>query len=91
MKRNPSRLLTAQERWRLRHPEAAEAHRAVHAAFRRGALVRLPCEVCGDPRSDFHHPNYAEPLVGQFLCRKHHKALHRKPILKKAPGGDAKP
>jgi hypothetical protein len=80
-----SRLLTAQERWRLRNPQALTAHRAVQAAVRRGTLVRLPCEVCGDPRSDFHHPNYAEPLVGKFLCRKHHKAVHRRKIVK-GPG-----
>lgn len=80
-----SKLLTAQARWRLRNPAARAAHMAVQAAIRRGTLVRAPCAECGHPRSDAHHADYSRPLDVEWLCRRHHVARHRKPIVK-GPG-----
>lgn len=79
-----SRLLTRQERWRLRNPEAVRAHNAVKEALRTGKLVKLPCQVCGSPHSEAHHPNYDKPLRVRWLCRIHHKRLHQRQILKRA-------
>ena len=36
-----------------------------------------PCEMCGEKRTDRHHPNIEEPLNIVFLCRVHHKAAHK--------------
>ena len=49
---------------------------ALNYAVNNGKLKRLPCEVCGDPKSDGHHPNYSMPLEVNWLCRKHHSKLH---------------
>lgn len=43
-----------------------------------GRIVRQPCEVCGEPRSDAHHDDYDKPLDVRWLCRPHHMELHRK-------------
>lgn len=59
------------------NPEVRRAHNAVRRAILRGTLVRLPCEVCGDPRSEAHHPDHSKPLEVRFLCKLHHKAIHR--------------
>lgn len=67
-----------QKRWRERNPVAAWAHSAVRSAIRRGILTPRSCEVCGDEKAEFHHPNHRLPLHGQWLCRKHHKAEHRR-------------
>lgn len=41
-----------------------------------GTMVRLPCEVCGDPKSHAHHEDYSKPLEVKWLCAKHHKEIH---------------
>lgn len=71
---DPSR----QAKWRQRNPIAAWAHAATRSAIRRGILERKPCEVCGDPKTDAHHPDWTQPLLTIWLCRKHHKAEHRR-------------
>lgn len=58
--------------WIKRNPEKRAAHKAVHNAIRRGDLVRLPCVVCGDPKSQAHHSDYEKPLEVTWRCRKHH-------------------
>jgi hypothetical protein len=59
-------------------PERPLARRAMAQAIKRGVLVRQPCEVCGDPKSQGHHWSYAREhwLDVKWLCRKHHAAEH---------------
>jgi hypothetical protein len=59
-----------------KHPEKHTAHLAMTAAIRRGELVRKPCEVCGDPKTDGHHDDYSKPLEVRWLCRVHHIEHH---------------
>lgn len=54
------------------------ARNKLRYALERGVLERQPCEVCGDPKTDGHHDDYAKPLEVRWLCRVHHMALHRK-------------
>ena len=49
----------------------------MHNAVNRGKLQKLACEVCGDQKSEGHHEDYAKPLEVTWLCRKHHKDVHR--------------
>lgn len=49
---------------------------AVCNAIRDGRLVRLPCEVCGDPKSQAHHDDYRRKLKVRWLCFKHHREAH---------------
>lgn len=39
-------------------------------------LVSMPCVVCGEIKTDKHHPNPDEPLAVMYLCRAHHKRQH---------------
>ena len=55
-----------------------EARRVTQNALRDGSLTRMPCEVCGDKKSDAHHVNYDKPLEIRWLCRKHHLRAHGK-------------
>ena len=48
----------------------------VHAAIVRGDLTRLPCEVCGKPKTHAHHDDYAKPLDVRWLCPAHHGLHH---------------
>jgi hypothetical protein len=64
---------------RLRDPDQYAARLALRTAVARGALVRQPCWVCGDPKSQGHHASYAEDarLDVTWLCPRHHAAAHR--------------
>ena len=67
---------TRQQRWRQRNPRSYLAHITVANALRLGVLERQPCAVCGDPKAEAHHNDYANPLEVSWLCRTHHRARH---------------
>ena len=54
-----------------------EARWKVNRAIASGAMVRKPCEVCGNPKTQAHHDDYAKPLDVRWLCTKHHAEQHR--------------
>ena len=68
--------MTRQERWRERNPIASWAHMATRSAIRRGLLRKRPCQQCGEPNAEGHHPDYKTPLRVIWLCRACHKAHH---------------
>jgi hypothetical protein len=58
----------------FRHPGAKRlrAHNVVRG------LEPEPCEVCGDPAAEKHHPDYDRPLLVRWLCKVHHGELHQR-------------
>src|SRR5665213_1535561 len=62
---------------RARYPQKNAARMAVNCAVRGGKLKRLPCEICGNPKSEGHHEDYSKPLEVRWLCDPHHKAAHK--------------
>ena len=60
-----------------RYPEKTGARKAVYIALRKGELIKRPCEICGDRRSQAHHDDYSKPLEVKWLCAAHH-ADHEK-------------
>lgn len=60
----------------VKFPEKALARTKLYNAVRSGKLIRLPCEVCGDPKSQGHHHDYSKPLDVKWLCFKHHRLEH---------------
>lgn len=68
---------------RKRYPGKTKARRAVANALKTGAITRLPCEVCGDTKSEAHHEDYRKPLDVRWLCFYHHRIAHgQKPAPK---------
>lgn len=61
-----------------KNPDKIRARNLAMKAIRRGDIVRLPCEVCGDELSEAHHDDYSKPLQVRFLCKIHHMEHHRK-------------
>jgi hypothetical protein len=41
-----------------------------------GKIIKLPCQVCGEIKSETHHPDYSKPEKVMFLCKRHHKEIH---------------
>lgn len=61
-----------------REPDASRelARHMARDALRKGLLVREPCFMCG-AHAEMHHPSYSAPLLVTWLCREHHRQLHR--------------
>jgi hypothetical protein len=64
------------KRWSENNPEKRRCHSVVAYAIKMGTLVRLPCFICGNPKTQAHHPDYTQPLNVIFLCHKHHWEVH---------------
>ena len=70
------RKVSPQRRWDDKHPLEKWAHQCLRSAVRRGLVQPQACEICGSPKTDGHHEDYATPMVVRWLCRKHHKQRH---------------
>ena len=64
------------KQYRAENPIKHKAHDLVAYAMRTGALIKLPCEVCGDPSDVAHHDDYEKPLDVRWLCASHHRYWH---------------
>ena len=58
-------------------PERTRTRSMVANALKTDKLTRLPCEVCGNPKSEAHHCDYTKPLDVMWLCRTHHTEWHQ--------------
>ncbi len=66
------------------------ARNALNTAIYRGKLIRKPCEVCGDSKTEGHHHKGYERefwLDVRWLCKRHHDEAERveKSLLTEQP------
>ena len=73
-------VLAKYKRWLIKHEIQRKAVYTVNNAIRDGRLIRQPCEVCGNLKSEAHHVSYEEKdwLGVIWLCRLHHYEIHHK-------------
>jgi hypothetical protein len=64
-------------KYRRQNPGKNLARKQVQNALIKGILVRQPCAVCGNEKSQGHHNDYTKPLDVIWLCDKHHKERHK--------------
>lgn len=67
---------TGWEKWAKKYPIKQKARQMARNAVKAGKLLKLPCEVCGDLKSQGHHEDYNKPLAVIWLCTQHHKEKH---------------
>jgi hypothetical protein len=63
-------------RYKEKYPDKVAARNRLYSAIKRGVLQKMPCEVCGENKSEAHHDDYSRPLEVRWLCRYHHGLLH---------------
>ena len=69
--------------WRKANPVSEEERRKdncrsyTNMLIKRGRLQRKPCYICGAEQVQAHHPDYSKPAVVVWLCKEHHRNLHR--------------
>lgn len=76
---NPERkkkVLDYQRERRARNKGKNRAKQDISNGIRNGKIKRLPCEVCGDTKSQAHHADYRKHYDVKWLCFKHHRELH---------------
>ncbi len=59
-----------------RDPAKTKARAFIRNRIYRGEIRRLPCEICGNPKTDAHHDDYSKPAEVRWLCRPHHNEVH---------------
>lgn len=71
--------------WRSRNPLKPDQRRKDNCRsyagqyLRRGKIKREPCKACGSSESQMHHPDYAKPLLVEWMCRPCHLREHYGP------------
>lgn len=60
----------------------AETRNRTRYLISKGILKRMPCEKCGNPKTEAHHPDYSKPTLIQWLCFKCHRLHHSHTTLK---------
>lgn len=53
------------------------ARTKLNNAIKKREIIRLPCEFCGEEKSEGHHNDYNRPLEVIWVCRKCHCKLHK--------------
>jgi len=76
-KKNPSYRTERSKTWLSRNPERRKVRDAVKYALRTGKLQKLPCGVCGELEVEGHHSDYSRPLDVIWLCKEHHREIHK--------------
>jgi len=63
--------------WYAKNKDRLRVREKVKYALKAGKLVKTPCQVCGGLDVEGHHPDYSAPLSIVWLCKSHHRQLHR--------------
>lgn len=58
-------------------PKQCKAISILNRAVSSGKIKRGVCYVCENKKTDGHHWDYDKPLSVIWLCKSHHKLLHR--------------
>ena len=64
-------------RYKKKYPERIKAKDKVNTEKRAGRMKPGVC-WCGNTKTEAHHPDYNQPLEVIWLCKKHHKELHKR-------------
>ena len=63
--------------YKEKFPEKRKARTDVMVAKKQGILKQMPCQVCGNTKTEAHHDDYKKPLDVTWLCKKHHLEHHK--------------
>jgi hypothetical protein len=80
-KQNPEWVEKEKERVRLKPLKLKGKPRTIIYAEMRskiasGEIIKLPCAVCGNAKSQGHHEDYSKPFDLVWLCVRHHQDRH---------------
>jgi hypothetical protein len=74
---NPGAMTAYKRAYWERNKDRLAIKYKVKYAIKTGKLIKQPCFVCGEIEVDAHHPDYNAPLDVVWLCKKHHREVHK--------------
>ena len=77
------RFRAQQKQYLQTFPEKTKARYLFFKEKKKGNIITLPCEKCGEIKTHGHHDDYNLPLKVRYLCSKHHHEFHREHIYNK--------
>ncbi len=64
-----------------KHHTKYRARQKLCYAVKTGKLIRKPCEICGEKKTQGHHEDYLKPLSVRWLCDLHHGLIEGRRYL----------
>ena len=64
------------EYWHKIPLEKKVARRTVRNLLKAGKYKYYPCFMCGEKKTEFHHPDYSKPKKVLSVCRQCHHKIH---------------
>ncbi len=61
----------------MTNPNKTKCRTETKRLIEKGKINKTPCEVCDNPIVECHHNDYNDPKDVKWLCKKHHKELHK--------------
>ncbi len=77
-KNNPEKVHRNNLKMYRKFTEKHKARALLNHEVKKGRIIRKPCVICGEVKSEGHHENYKKPLQVTWLCTIHHHQIHRK-------------
>lgn len=65
----------------IKHINKYKARRKMKYLIESKKIKRLPCQICGNLKTEFHHIDYSLPYSVYHLCDTHHKEAHLNPSI----------
>jgi hypothetical protein len=64
------------KKWRMNNKNKHLVHNFTQTALYNGKLIKKPCCICGNSKSQAHHEDYNKPLNIIWFCQEHHSQRH---------------
>lgn len=58
--------------WRQKNSNIKRIENLSYRAFKNGLIKQNLCQICGEIKTEMHHPDYKLPLNVIWVCKKHH-------------------
>ena len=65
------------KKYRIKNKNKVEARDKIRKLVKSGKIERIPCQICKNVKTEFHHPNYNYPFLVIHLCDACHKKAHK--------------
>ena len=69
------------KKWRLEHREKTLIYKRLQHLVHIKVIKRLPCQICGELKTHFHHIDYNRPAEVYHLCKDCHIKAHLQPNI----------
>jgi hypothetical protein len=78
IEKNPEKRKEVVKKWNAKNKKKRNAQQALRVAVKTGKIIKMPCIMCGNKKSQGHHKDYDKRLEVDWLCAECHGKEHAK-------------